>query len=289
MRIRKAIATAGILAASLGSLTACNGDGAVKTDAPASSEAAPESAPASSPADGASASASDDATPDDSSDGPLTKDALIDAITVGQMKAGSAHVSMTMGGASAMTAEGDVSYRGSSPEMQMTMSMGQMGSGKMELRYVGKVLYMSIPQVTPAGKFVKIDPRDKSNPMSKSFGSLSEQMDPMSSLKAMKAGVREVRYVGPESVDGQDADHYVVTVDSAALLKSMNQKNVAGMPKTLTYDMWLNDQDQLSRMQFDLSGLSMDMTMSKWGEPVHVAAPPAGKIVDASSMGRSAG
>lgn len=286
MRIRKAIATAGVLAASLASLTACNGDAATKADASASSRPAPAS---SSPADEASASASEDATPEESSATPLTKDELIDAITVGQMKAGSAHVSMTMGGASAMTADGDVSYRGSTPEMQMTMSMGQMGGGKMELRYVGKVLYMSIPQVTPAGKFVKIDPRDKSNPMSKSFGNLSEQMDPLSSIKAMKAGVRDVRYVGPESVDGQDADHYVVTVDSAALMKSMGEKTVAGMPKTLTYDMWLNDQDLLSRMQFDLSGLQMDMRMSQWGEPVHVAAPPAGKLVDASTMGRSAG
>jgi hypothetical protein len=33
----------------------------------------------------------------------------------------------------------------------------------------------------------------------------------------------------------------------------------------------------------------MDMTMSKWGEPVHVQAPPAGKLVDASSLGRAAG
>lgn len=287
MRIRKAIATAGILAASLGSLTACNGDaGTPKAETPAASTSA---ASPSSPTEDASASASEDATPETSSHAPLTKDELVDAITVGQLKAGSAHVSMTMGGASAMTAEGDVSYRGASPQMQMTMSMGQMGGGQMELRYVGKVLYMAIPQLTPPGKFVKIDPRDKSNPLSKSFGSLSEQMDPLSSVRAMKAGVRSVRYVGPESVDGEDADHYVVSVDSAALMKAMDQKSVPGMPKTLTYDMWLDGRDLLRRMQFDLSGLTMDMTMSKWGEPVHVAAPPAGKVVDASSLGRSAG
>lgn len=287
MRIRKAIATAGILAASLGSLTACNhDDGKTEAGTPALSKSA---TPSPSQSDEASASASGESTPEESSDAPLTQDQLVDAITVGQVKAGSAHVSMTMGGASAMTAEGDVSYRGASPQMKMTMSMGQMGGAPMELRYVGKVLYMTIPQLTPPGKFVKIDPRDKSNPMSKSFGSLSEQMDPLSSVRAMKAGVRSVRYVGPESVDGEDADHYVVTVDSAALMKAMDQKAVPGMPKTLTYDMWLDDQDLLRRMQFDLSGLTMDMTMSKWGEPVHVVAPPAGKVVDASSLGRAAG
>ena len=133
---------------------------------------------------------------------------------------------------------------------------------------------MTIPTLTPAGKFLRIDPQDKSNPLTKSFGSLSDSMDPLASIAAMKTAVRDVKYVGSEKVDGVDTDRYKVTVDTAAMTKAMKQKSVAGMPKTLTYDMWLDSDDLLRRMQFELSGQKVDMTMSKWGEPVSIQARP---------------
>jgi hypothetical protein len=271
MRIRSALATAAVLAVTAVSLTAC-GD----TSGSAGSSSSP------------SASSSSKAASGDTS-GHLDKDTLVDAISTGPLKAGSAHMTMTMDGAMALTAEGDVSYQDSGPEMSMRMNMPQMGSGKMELRLVDGILYMTIPTLTPAGKFLRIDPQDKSNPLTKSFGSLSDSMDPLASIAAMKTAVRDVTYVGSEKVDGVDTDRYKVTVDTAAMTKAMKQKSVAGMPKTLTYDMWLDSDDLLRRMQFELSGQKVDMTMSKWGEPVSIQAPPAAKVVDASSLGTQAG
>ena len=61
------------------------------------------------------------------------------------------------------------------------------------------------------------------------------------------------------------------------------------MPENLTYDMWLDDRDLLCRMQFEVAGQTVDVSMSKWGEPVSVEAPPAGKVVDASSLMQRAG
>jgi hypothetical protein len=276
MRIRQALATVAVLAAATGSLTACNDSDPGTKDAAASSSASASDSPTDEATD-----AGDDAG---SSAGHLDKDGLVKAITVGALDAGSAHMSMTMSGGTGMTAEGDVTYQGKNPEMQMTMTMPQMGSGEMEMRFVDGLIYLSMPPMTPVGKFLKIDPSDKSNPLSKNFGSLSEQMDPLNSIKAMQAGVRTVKFVGAEKVQGDPADHYLVTVDTAAMMKASKQKAVPGMPETLTYDMWLDDQDLLRRMQFDLSGLKMDMLMSHWGEPVSVEAPPAGKIVDSARM-----
>jgi hypothetical protein len=105
----------------------------------------------------------------------------------------------------------------------------------------------------------------------------------------MRSGVRKVTYVGAENVDGVDADHYRVVVDSAAMFRAMKQQTVPGMPKNLVYDMWLDDHDLLRRMQFEVAGQSVAMSMSKWGEPVSVTAPPASKVVDASSMMKQAG
>lgn len=287
MRVRQALASLAVLAVATGTLSACNDDnGATKADTPAlkASPSAPDS-----PAAAAGSPGAADSGGATGSAGHLDRDSLIEAVTTGPLEAGSAHMTMTMSGAMSVTAEGDVSYARSGPEMRLTMSMAQMGAGRMDMRVVDGIVYMTIPSVTPAGKFLKIDPSDKSNPMSKSFGSLSEQMDPLNSVRAMRSGVRKVTYVGAESVDGVDADHYRVVVDSAAMFRRMKQKTVPGMPRNLTYDMWLDDHDLLRRMQFEVAGQSVDMSMSKWGEPVSVTAPPASKVVDASSMMQQAG
>lgn len=262
MRARHAIATIGIAAAALGSLTAC---GSNQGDSSASGSS---SASASSAAAG----------------GHLDEAGLINAITVGSLKAGSAHVAMKLSGPATLTAQGDMSYKGSDPAMQMTVSMAQLGAGRMELRLVHGVIYLMIPKATPTGKFLKIDPADPKNPMGKSFGHLSQQMDPMTSFRAMRAGVQSVRYVGHGTVQGTTTDHYVVKVKSAPLLKAMKQKAVPGVPATLTYDMWLDNKDLLRRMRFAVAGEKTEMTLSKWGAPVTVQAPPASKVVSGPSM-----
>ena len=288
MRIRQTLASLAALAVATGTLTACNdGTGATKADTPAlnGSASATDTSAAGSPTAGATTGQGDGT----GAGGHLDRNGLIEAVTTGPFNAGSAHMTMTMSGAMSVTAEGDVSYAKSGPEMRMTMSMAQMGAGKMDMRVVDGIVYMTIPSVTPGGKFLEIDPKDKSNPMSRSFGSLSEQMDPLTSVRAMRSGVRKVTYVGAERVDGVEADHYRVVVDSAAMFRAMKQQTVPGMPKNLVYEMWLDDHDLLRRMQFEVAGQTVDMSMSKWGEPVSVEAPPAGKVVDPPSMMQQAG
>lgn len=266
MRVRQAIATVGVIAASLASLTACGNATATKA------------------AGSASTSSSASAGPSTSAGGHLDKNGLIQAVTVNQLKAGSAHVSMKMSGSLSMTAQGDVSYRGSTPEMRMTMSMAQLGARRIELRFVGGILYMSIPHISPSGKFLKIDPKDRSNPMAKSFSGMTQQMNPMNSFKAMRSAIDKVTYVGHGTVDGVSTDHYLVAMNSAPMLKAMKQKTVPGVPTRLTYDMWLDDKNRLRQMRFDIAGQQTEMKVSHWGEPVHVTAPPATKVVTSPGM-----
>jgi hypothetical protein len=274
MRIRRSLATAAVLVAATAPLSACGDSAGSGSDATASGSASST----------ASSSTSSTGTASDTG-GPLSKAQFVQAITEGQIKAGSAHVAMAMTGTLAMTAQGDVSYEKATPEMRMTMSMQQLGGRTIEMRLVGGIVYMHIPQLVPAGKFVKIDPQDTSNPLSKGFGSITQQMDPLASAKAMRSSVRTVRYVGPEKIQGQSADHYTVGVDTAAMTKASGSTAAPGMPRTLSYDMWLDSKDLLRRMRFGLSGMKMTMTMSRWGEPVAVQAPPARTLVDPSKLG----
>lgn len=272
MRVRRRLAVIGVVAA-MTALSACNGGGQANKAGDTHGSASSSSASAGSP------------SPSTSSAGHLDKAGLVKALTVGQTKAGSAHVAMRMTGATSLTAHGDVAYHGKDPQMRLTMSMPQLGNGRMELRFVGGILYLNIPKVTPAGKFIRVDPRDKSNPLGKSFGSLSGQMNPLNSFAAMKQGVRKVRYVGHQGIDGTPTDHYVVTVDSAALAKAMKQPQVtATLPRQLTYDMWLDQQDLLRRTRFRTQGLTTQMDLTRWGERVHVQAPPSSKVVDPSRL-----
>jgi lipoprotein LprG len=218
------------------------------------------------------------------SDAPLTQDEIISVSYQAAMEAGSAHMSMTMKGAASMTAEGDMTYEAGASDMRMTTVMPHLGKGKFEIRVVDKVVYIQLPGMTAPGKFVAIDPKDQGSPLAKGFAGLTEQMDPLASVKSMEAAVTKVDRVGVTKVDGAQVDHYRVAVDTAQMMKDLKQPNTPGMPESLTYDMWLDDDNLMRKMAFDVSGAQVEMLLTDWGQPVHVERPAAGDIVKAPGV-----
>lgn len=215
-------------------------------------------------------------------DAALTRDTLISTAYDAAMKAGSAHMVMKMSGTSSVSAQGDVTYDGADSAMQMSMAMPQLGKGTMQMRYVGKIMYMTIPGVTPEGKFLKIDPNDPSSPMARGFAGLTDQMDPLASVKTMQSSVTGVNRVGQEQVDGVSVDHYRVTVDTSAMRKKLGKAaDQAHLPTSVTYDMWLDAKNLIRKMTFDISGSAVEIQLSKWGEDVKVERPDAGEIIKA--------
>ena len=213
-------------------------------------------------------------------DEPLSKDEIMGAMAVAAKKAGSAHVAMTMSGAANFTAKGDVAYGKGKPAMAMTMSMPGIGRGRIDMRSVGGLFYVQIPGVTPPGKFLAFDPDDRKSPLARSFGGTADQMNPMSNLKAVASSVRSADRVGKQTMHGVSVEHYKVTVDTAGIVKEIGAiaARKARMPKELTYDLWLDGKDRLHRMTFELSGLSFEGVMSRWGKPINVKRPAADAI-----------
>lgn len=209
--------------------------------------------------------------------GGLSRAQFVAAIKKAVAKQKSAHVAMQMSTTQGVIdAEGDVSYH---PRTAMAMTMQVPGMGKAQMRLVDGVMYMAMPPLTPQGMFLKIDPKDPHGPLGGQFSGLGDQLDPLRSFSAFDQGLKNVEYVGVESVDGEDMDHYVLTVDSTASLAAMGQQAPQGLPKTTTYDVWLDQDHLMRRMKMDLSGVSMDMTISDWGRPVHITAPPRDKMM----------
>ena len=202
MQARHAVATLAVSAAVLGSLTACGGKD--PSPAPGGGSSTSASPPASPTASGPSSAAAPSGSPAGSGPdgGHLDKDGLVRALTVTQARAGWAHVAMRLTGSLSVTAQGDVSYRAADPRMRMTMTLGQLGPGRIELRFVRGIVYVMVPRATPAGKFLRIDPKDPTSPLGRSLGNLPALLDPMTSFHSMTAGIRSVRYVGRGSVDG---------------------------------------------------------------------------------------
>ncbi len=270
-------------------VAACGGDGG------GTAEDTPDSGTVSSATTDAEESpAADDteepATDESGAEGGYDSTELLDAMKAAIADAESAHVTMEVNGngQQAMTGEGDVSYAGDSTAMQMTMSIPQKGTGEMEIRMLDGVMYMAMPPMTPKGKFVKIDTNDPNSPLGDLGGVTTG--DPLATFDAFDAGLQDVEYVGAEDVEGEQMDHYVLTVDAKKAAKAQGQKWQQGMPDTISYDMWLDDSDLMRRIEFDMGAMmgqggsggsgGMVMTMSDWGKPVSVKAPPAKDLME---------
>ena len=176
-----------------------------------------------------------------------------------------------------VSAEGDVSYAGDTTSMQLTMQSPEMGQGVIEVRMVDNVMYMSMPPMTPEGKFLRLDLNDPNSPLG-SLGGVT-QGDPLETFKAFDEGLRDVKYLGSEDVDGEEMDHYVLTVDGKAAAKAQGAP-AGSVPKELTYDLWLDENDLMRRVQYTMAGGGVTISMSDWGEPVTVKAPAKADIME---------
>jgi hypothetical protein len=240
-------------------------------------DSSPSSA-ASSPAEDASAASAADS--DDAGEGSWDEETLVPAMMAAIEDQETAHFTMVVAGDGAtMHAEGDLAFRGKRSEMAMVMDGAAFGGGTVEMRVVDRVAYLSMPPMTPEGKFVEIRHDDPDSPLAGMAGKM--QVDPRDSVKAFRTGMREVTFAGVDSVGGEELERYRITVDVRAAAKAQGMPPMAGAPKTVDYDMWLDEDALMRRMELDMSGVTMEMELSAWGEPVTIEAPARKDVVEA--------
>jgi hypothetical protein len=154
--------------------------------------------------------------------------------------------------------------------MKMSMSMGPT---KATMILVDEVVYL---QQAAGGKFYKIDKNDPS--FGDTLGQLSS-FGPESSIAAMKDALKKVEYVGTDTIGGDKVSRYKVTVDTEAVSGALG--GVAGsedLAKTVTYDLYVDDAHLMRRIDMTVAEQDIRMTISDWGKPVDIEAPPASKI-----------
>lgn len=265
-----AIASGALL---LVALTACGGSDDTK-DAKASTSSSSSPSASSSPTD-ASEGATDAAT-DGAADGEaaapgerLTKANLVPTMLAAMREQKTAHMTMEIG--SSVSADADVRYTSTGTEMKMAMDMGPT---RAVVILVDGAIYM---QQAKGSKFVKMS---KDTP---GVGDIIEQMSglsPDSSVAAMKGALKSVEYAGIDTVAGEKVSKYRVTADTASMAQTFGQNSGLGnLPKSVTYTLYVDDAHLMRRFDMEISGQKITMTVTKWGEPVDIAAPPASQIM----------
>ena len=197
----------------------------------------------------------------------LTKDNLVPSMLAAMRDKKTAHITMELG--SSIGAEADVRYSGDRTDMKMSMDMGP---SKASVVMVGGTMYL---QQTAGGKYQKIDASDPA--LAGLLDSMSS-FGPESSISAMKGAVEKVEYAGTATVEGDKVDKYHVTVDSGSIAGALGAGAGADLPKSVTYDLYVDASHLVRRIEIDVAKQQITMTVSRWGEPVDIEAPPASQI-----------
>ena len=246
--------------------------------------------------DAASASVSSDAASPSETSEPAEKGGAEDAVAVdaflGTLKAGygdagSAHVTMRMvGGPAAVRVVGDMSYgdAGTAARVRTTVPGVQ---GLAEVRLTGDQAFMSVPGVTPPGKFFELPP---DSPLLQGITQGAGSLSLDESFQAFDAALEKVKSLGIDEIGGEPTKHYRLWVDSKKALKASGmaatpegEAALGAIPPTLVYDLWLDGDDHMRRLTFEVGPMRVVMDLTHWGVPVTVEAPPASDLVAAPS------
>ena len=235
-----------------------------------------EPAPGASTAAGATSAATSNAAPA-TAQPYQDKAAFIAGLKSGASSATTAHVTMDVQAATErITMESDTKIDGANPAMRMSMDMGSQL--KLQLILVGQKMYMKGMPGVAAGKWAVVDSKSQ---LGKQMESSLAQADPTKMYDQFDKAVTAVKPLGEDTVDGDKAYKYELTLDTKSMTDALPAEGADQMPDTITYIAWVDEANHLRKVTFDVKGAKATMTMSKYGEPVDITAPPADQTVKA--------
>ena len=209
-----------------------------------------------------------------------------------------AHLDVTSSGtgSGASTLNGDVDFRSTPAAVSGQLLLALMPTQTpIKLIFAGGNLYLNIADMT-GSQYVET-----------SFSQISavpgvdliDAIDPKAALTQFSAAISGVTYVGNEAIDGVQADHYTVSLDSAAALKADTSLFRGAPPDVVKQftkvttrpyeDIWVDGQGNLVQVITTLDGVTTTVNLSSFGEPVSITAPPASQVTSADQLGLAPG
>jgi hypothetical protein len=183
-----------------------------------------------------------------------------------------------------VSAQGALDMTGDKPAMRMSMDLTGMGVPT-DMRILDGYLYVQDPS-SGTGKYLKVDLSDPNGPLG-AMGGVLDNLDPQSMIQRVSPHLfRKVTDLGSQTLHGQQVEHYrVVAATHAAAGQLMsNLPSSASLPKTMSYDVWLDGQHRMAKFTVLVKKVSkVTATYQDYGADVNITAPPASQIESAPS------
>lgn len=216
----------------------------------------------------------------------LTKANFASQVMKAQSQAKTAHLDATVNAqGKSMSMAGDMDMTKKDVAFDLALTGGALG-GNARFILVDRVIYLKMPGLSQSNKFIKVDASSGSNPVAKMFQQMLSQLNPSNAFQAFNA-VTKLKQNGTQEIDGVETTAYTVTVDTQKALKAQGlagQVPQSRLPKNIVYNVWVDADNQVRRLKMNVQGSTVDMRISKWGEPVDITAPPAGQTTSMRDM-----
>jgi hypothetical protein len=176
---------------------------------------------------------------------------------------------------------------------------GGLLNGSIKEIILGRKLFISIPNLTPAGKYAAINLSQLvGNKALSSFGNT----DPSASLQILRGASDDITRVGRATVRGAATTHYRGTIEAKKVLARIPPRLLSyirpllGNISSFPFDAYIDRSGRLRRLVEKLTvpgssltnGQDVDVTSSfdmfDFGVAVHVTAPPKRDVIDGSSL-----
>lgn len=220
-----------------------------------------------------------------------------------------------------ISARGVVDFRSKAADMTVRLPNG---AGSTELRYLGTMLYVKIPQAlagqVPGNKpWVSIDVAKVTK---QRLGASVEQLqggapsNPVDLLGYLRGTGQRVRNLGHETVAGANTSHYATTIDldkavaaqSSSARQAMQRIEQLTGTHTVPAQLWIDSSGRLRKLliteklrHLPTGGTTagstpggpvtvrLAETLTDYGTPVHVTTPPANQTADLTDLASGGG
>lgn len=178
-------------------------------------------------------------------------------------------VTAKIAGQSQASATGVQDLEADALDMDVSLAGQQLGYKLVDGQY-----YLAQPP-----KWVKVT-EGSTNPLIKTTLDQVKILSMRRQLDAFVAGVHKAGNKGTEDVGGVPTTHYTATVDTRTSLRELGMEPAEGAPDTVIYDVWLDEDDLIRKMEFTLNGATARLLASEWGEPVSITKPKSSELAE---------
>ncbi|MGF0117086.1 hypothetical protein ACQFYA_12275 [Promicromonospora sp. Marseille-Q5078] len=160
---------------------------------------------------------------------------------------------------------------------------GTFDGRKMDLRVDGDTLYATSPDFD--GMWLKGDLSDPADTLGAGVGD-ALHVDPTRQLEDLRGAVTDVVHVGPEAIEGEPVEHYVVTVDPAKVTGDTAASLAPLQDITeIDYDYWIDGRDRARRVSFELVGHTTRVDLTGWDEQLVLELPAPEMVASPEDLG----